>query len=287
MRACTSDSIEVFEILIEAKQLVWLLSVQHNTMRELNDVVATSKSTFYATNWLHYPVGTLDNAVEVLTQRPWGSIVYCRFEPREIDCHTAAEHLTMPNGIELSPDKSEVFVSGGGENALLVFRRPPSEDAEERRHVQLQPLCRVPLGASPDNLHIDQAVADDDAHFGSVLVTSHARTLTFLRHAHDHAVASPSLVQRVTWHRRHSDVFRRSAFTASGVDDRNASAAVDAQLECAANVTTVFSSPGETRTPTDIPAASIALRVGRKQRRLLLGSVFAFGYLSCAPTDGV
>jgi hypothetical protein len=252
-----SDCVDIFDIDLAARTLTWVVSVQSNYIFELNDVVPASRSTFFATNYLHYPMGTFANAVEVFGQRPWGSLVFCRFEPREIDCHLAYDGLRMPNGIALSADARHVFVSGGTDKSLLVFRRAESKYAEETKQVPLEPICYVPLGASPDNLELERA--------GSLLVTSHLKALTFLQHAVDHSSPAPSLVQRVTW------------------TDANQFAAAERSLDqqCMASVSTVFASTGETNSSTDLPAASIAVRPGK--RRLVIGSVFVQGYLSCVP----
>ena len=271
---------------MDSHVLKWLVSVQSNVIRQLNDVVPVSKSALYATNFLFHEPGSGDSMFETLTQRSWGSIVYCTFEPRDIQCHVAAADLGMPNGIAASADTRTLFVSGVVDQSLLVFRRP-SDHAEQYRRGRLQLLCRVPLAAAPDNLFLQRAS-------GALLVTSHLRTLTFVRHAADHDLPAPSLVQRVVWH---GDTTGTGAGNAAapyleadvpavfgeGDAPSNETLAVAMQRTCVATVDNIFASPGETRSASDLPAASIAVELSHG--RMVLGGVFAYGYLLCQPAD--
>ncbi|KAJ2089474.1 hypothetical protein IW138_003363 [Coemansia sp. RSA 986] len=132
-----------------------------------NDVVATSRTTFYATNELKYVWGLL-RRFEILLGMPWGHVVHYG--------HTgtftkAYDGISYPNGIARSSDGSIIYVAASSEPSVNMFR--PKSDGT------LELLSKkVFRGFVPDNISVDGAT-------GHVLVAGFLNTFEMFRYNHE------------------------------------------------------------------------------------------------------
>jgi arylesterase/paraoxonase len=151
-------------------------TVSDPLMVNLNDVQPVGRERFYATN--DHESGTSE-ALQDFLMLDRTTLVY--FDGSRV--RIAAEGLTYANGVNVSPDGSEVYVAETLDRVLRVYRREIESGTLELTDV-------VNLDTSPDNI--------DVLENGNLLVGAHPKILEFATHAEDPEALSPSQVVRVS-----------------------------------------------------------------------------------------
>jgi arylesterase/paraoxonase len=145
-------------------------------MVNLNDVQPVGAELFYATN--DHAEGT-SVALQDYLMLDLTTLVYFDGSRMRI----AAEGLTYANGVNVSPDGSEVYVAETLDRALRVYHREIESGVLELTDI-------VKVGTGVDNI--------DVLENGDLLVGAHPKVLEFASHAGDSDVLSPSQVIRVS-----------------------------------------------------------------------------------------
>ncbi|KAJ2260481.1 hypothetical protein GGI01_002966 [Coemansia sp. RSA 376] len=142
-------AISIFKHRLGAGYIEHVKTVKSPLLFSPNDVVATSRSTFYATNDLQHKSGIL-HKIEVLLGMPWGHIVY--YGPEGITSK-AYSGIAYPNGIARSPNGALIYVSASSEPSIYAFR--PEYDGS------LQLAGKTTFrGFVPDNISVDAATGE-------------------------------------------------------------------------------------------------------------------------------
>ncbi len=215
-------TIEVFDVVDNA--LVHRQTHASEWLISPNDVVAVDHDRFYFTND-HGAGPGLMRQLEDYLRLPWANVVY--FDGAAFV--EVTDGLSYANGINKSPDGTKLYVAEVSRNLVHVYQRNPASGS-----LTLQQTIDVGFGA--DNIEIDPATGD-------LWLGGHPRLLTFVRHAADASVDSPSQVVRIR------------------------------QAGAGYQVTTEFLDSGEL-----ISGASVGASDGR---RLLIGSVFEDHIMDC------
>jgi len=187
-----------------------------------NDLVAVGRDELYVTND-HARSRGLGQLLDDFLRRARGQIVHVRAKSFRL----LADDVAYANGIHIRADGQVLYVSELAEKRLRVYQRMPATG-------DLQLQRSIALEFAPDNIER----ADD----GRLYVASHPRQISFLRHAFDPVVLSPSAVDRI-------------------------------QLEPTLNIERLYLDPGR-----ELSASSVAAPL---PGRLLIGSVFADYFLDC------
>lgn len=151
-------------------------TVSDPLMVNLNDVQPVGRERFYATN--DHASGTSE-ALQDFLMLDRTTLVY--FDGSR--ARVAAEGLTYANGVNVSPDGSEVYVAETLDRAVRVYSREIESGVLELTDV-------VKLDTSPDNI--------DVLENGDLLVGAHPKILDFADHAENPEALSPSQVVRVS-----------------------------------------------------------------------------------------
>jgi arylesterase / paraoxonase len=216
-------SIEVFDITND--ELVHRRTIVDDSLVSPNDIVAVDHDRFYVTND-HGSQSGFTRQLEDYLRLPWANVVY--FDGTSF--RLVADRLSYANGINISPTGSRVYVAEVTRNRIREYLRDPVSG-------ELEHLRRINLGFGADNIEVDPRTGD-------LWIGGHAKLLTFIRHASDASVHSPSQVARVQIN------------------------------ESGYQVSTVFADPGEL-----ISGASVG---AWHNGRLLIGSVFEDHIVDCA-----
>ncbi|KAJ1915495.1 hypothetical protein IWQ60_008420 [Tieghemiomyces parasiticus] len=145
-------------------KLIHVETVRHDLIRTPNDVVILSDRTFFVTNDHHY-YGGLKAAFELLTARPWSSVVHRR---EDGSVQVAVNDIAAANGIVLNHDRSLAFVAATADAQLHVFQIDPVSGKFQRKE-------SIGLLAYPDNLSRDPVSGD-------VYVTGVAKVAEYLKY---------------------------------------------------------------------------------------------------------
>lgn len=143
-----------------------------------NDLVAVGLDRFYVTNTHAHPPGTLQT-IETYLQLAGAQVIFYGpggFRPAITD-------LVFPNGINVSPDGTMLYVASTTGRSVRLYDRDPASEALTFRRA-------IPLGSGPDNVEVD---AD-----GTLWIASHPKLLRVEAHRDDPATLSPSQVLHVT-----------------------------------------------------------------------------------------
>ncbi len=168
-------TVEIFEYA--GGTLTHVRSVESELMISPNDLLAVGDEQFYFTND-HGTRSEFTRALEDYFQLPLGSVVFCSGS----DCRTAARGFTYTNGIALSRDGMTLYVSSTTGRFLRVLDRNPSDHTLKKRK-------DLKLNTGLDNIDVDEE--------GNLWVTGHPKLLTFVKHASDPGVNSPSQILRI------------------------------------------------------------------------------------------
>jgi arylesterase/paraoxonase len=169
-------SIEIFDVT-EAGTLEHRRSIQDDMLVSPNDLVAVGPDTFYATND-HGSSSLLVHVIEDFLQLSRGNVVFYDGESfREV--YGGAQYA---NGINVSPDGTELYLAETTAMTIKVFERDLDTDEIQRKHT-------IETGTGVDNI----AVTPD----GILWVAAHPNMLAFLGHARAAESRSPSEVIRL------------------------------------------------------------------------------------------
>jgi arylesterase/paraoxonase len=168
-------TIEVFEIDDSGARLVQTIRDPH--LISPNDVIAVSRTELYFTNDHGVPRGP-KQLTDDLLRRARAEIVHVKNGTFSV----LADDLAYANGINVSADGSELYLSEASGRRLRIYARTPSTGA-----IQLKRTIELDQG--PDNIELGPD--------GSVYVAGHPKLMTFLRHAKNPSVLAPSEVVRI------------------------------------------------------------------------------------------
>ena len=146
-------------------------------MHSPNDVAPVGPRAFYVTND-HGNTTPAGRKIEEYLRLKRSFVLYYD----GANFRKVARGLGFVNGVAVSADGGEVYVASSVERSLRVYGRNIENGA-------LMARLTIDTGFGSDNVEID---AD-----GSLWVAGHPKMLTFLRHASDAAVPSPSKVVRI------------------------------------------------------------------------------------------
>jgi arylesterase / paraoxonase len=169
-------TVEIFDVAGE--RLRHRRTVSGELLRSPNDVVAIDHERFYVSND-HGSAQGLLRQLEDYLRLPWANIVYFDGDSLRV----VAEGLSYANGINVSPDSRRLYVAE-------VSRKRVREYTRNELSGELSELRVMDMGFGVDNIEVDP-------DSGDLWIGGHARLLTFVRHAADAAVLSPSQVVRV------------------------------------------------------------------------------------------
>ncbi|KAJ2803138.1 hypothetical protein H4R20_003010 [Coemansia guatemalensis] len=163
----SGSGISIFRHMIGTRYIQHVKTVKSPLLYSPNDVVATSRSTFYATNDMRSTDGIM-RKIEIFFGMAWGHIVYFGHEGM---FSIAADKIAYANGIARSADGNSIFVSASSEPSVSEFR-PTSAGA-------LEPVRKIYFkGFVPDNISVDTAT-------GQLLVAGFLNTMELFRYNHE------------------------------------------------------------------------------------------------------
>ncbi|MEZ5921605.1 MAG: SMP-30/gluconolactonase/LRE family protein [Parvularculaceae bacterium] len=170
------DRVEIFDVGY-ANNLIHVESVAFPAMSSPNDIVAVGPRSFYVTNDRGYKTGLM-STLEAWLALPFSSLAYYDGQHGRI----AAKHLTYANGVNTSMDGATVYVSEFLRRRVDLFSRDYKTGA-------LTKIKSFPTGAGPDNIEVDKD--------GALWIAGHPKVFSFLRHARDASIPSPSVVMKI------------------------------------------------------------------------------------------
>ncbi|KAJ2747382.1 hypothetical protein GGI20_000520 [Coemansia sp. BCRC 34301] len=160
----TGGAVSIFKHRVGVGYIEHVETIKSPLLFSPNDVVATSRSTFYATNDLRYKRGIM-HKIEVLLGMPWGHIAY--YGPEGV-VKKAYSGIAYPNGITKSPGGGLIYVSASSEPSVSALR--PAYDGT--LHFAGKKTFR---GFVPDNISVDAAT-------GELLVSGFLNTFEMFRY---------------------------------------------------------------------------------------------------------
>lgn len=140
------DRIEVFELQKPAS-LRHIRTITDRKFRNMNDLVAVDKDRFYITQWL-YARDLLKSYFELFLFQYFGKVFF--YDGRK--AREVASDLFVSNGINISPDKSTIYVAEFSRKRLLGYQRKPNDD--------LTIIWEHDMGTSVDNIEVDPTTGD-------------------------------------------------------------------------------------------------------------------------------
>ncbi|WP_168210714.1 strictosidine synthase family protein [Persicimonas caeni] len=169
-------SIEVFDVTDDGS-LEHVESITSEALVSPNDVVAVGPDQFYVTNdhgsselWMH--------TIEDFLQLARGNVVFYDGE----DFREVYGGTQYANGINVSPDGTELYLAETIAKTIKIFKRDPATNDLERKHT-------VETNMGVDNIGVTPA--------NTLWVAGHPNLLAFLSHAGDPESRSPSEVIRL------------------------------------------------------------------------------------------
>jgi arylesterase/paraoxonase len=167
-----ASQVRVYSWQGQEARLELLRTVNDPLFAGLNDIAGLDDVRFYATNDHDQPPGPTQRLADLL-QLSRGNVVYFDGERARV----VASDIPYANGVALANDGSELYVASTSKGRLHRFARDEaSGDLEEIEVFE--------LGTGVDNIEVDR--------YGALWVAAHPKLLTFLRHAANHDVLSPS-----------------------------------------------------------------------------------------------
>ena len=171
-----SDSqVVIFDI--DGTHLKHVRSLKTDLPFSLNDVAAASLDSFYAT----IDKGSLTRfgrSLEAYGRLAMGGVAYGSKD----DIKRVSDDLIYPNGIQVSPDGTKVYVSESTGKRLLTYTRNPQTGA-------LSLTDEMSIDSGLDNLEWDAE--------GNLWIGAHPQMLKFVQHAGDPLNRSASQILRV------------------------------------------------------------------------------------------
>ncbi|GJJ79008.1 arylesterase / paraoxonase [Entomortierella parvispora] len=174
------DAVELFDYSSGSNVLTHVKTVESSLFVTPKDIVAVDIDRFYLTNH-HGTAIKYGRIVEDVAGVTFGGVVYHNGK----DTVTALSRLANPNGIALSPDRSQIYVSSFIEKVVHVYNT-----TEDIVHGELVYDEDIWVGSNIDSLSVDK-------HTGDIYVASHPSYSTYLRHRLGYEPQSPSHVVKI------------------------------------------------------------------------------------------
>jgi len=171
-----AHTVEIFDV--QGAVLRHRRTVAGDLILSPNDVVGIDHERFYVSND-HGTTPGLLRQLEDYLRLPWANIVY--FDG--VTLREVADGLSYANGINISPAGNRIYVAEVSRGRIQEYERNPlGGDLTHRRTLD--------VGFGVDNIEVNPAT-------GHLWIGGHAKLLTFVRHAADPLVPSPSLAAQV------------------------------------------------------------------------------------------
>ncbi|XP_060906735.1 serum paraoxonase/arylesterase 2-like [Labrus mixtus] len=142
------SQVELFKFVEDDFSLVHLKTIKHELLHSVNDVVAVGVESFYATNDHYFTNAFIKGLVEPFLAQPWSNVVY--YSPEDVK--VVSEGYYFANGINISPDKSHIYVADLFDHNVHVLER--KEDNS------LVSIKSVAVGSLVDNIELDPETGD-------------------------------------------------------------------------------------------------------------------------------
>ncbi|XP_051872177.1 serum paraoxonase/arylesterase 2-like [Pristis pectinata] len=137
-----TSTVELFKFEEEQRSLTHLKTIRHELLNSVNDIIAVSSQSFYATND-HYYSSTYLRILEDCFGFQWGNVVY--YSPTEVK--QVATGYGFPNGIDISTDGKHIFLAETSFYTIHVMEINPNHS--------LTPKKSLDVGVLPDNVKVD------------------------------------------------------------------------------------------------------------------------------------
>ncbi len=170
------ETVELFDIAQDGV-LSHRASVRDPLFISLNDVQPVGPTRFYATND-HGTASPFWGAVHDFLGMARANLVY--FDGS--NARVVVDDLKYANGVNVSPDGSQIYVAELGDMVLRIYNRDASSG-------DLLPFDYIVLGTGVDNIDVNPD--------GTLLIAAHPKLMDFVAHAGDEAEISPSQVVRL------------------------------------------------------------------------------------------
>ncbi|XP_069769772.1 serum paraoxonase/arylesterase 2-like [Narcine bancroftii] len=142
-----TSTVELFKFEEEQLSLIHLKTIRHELLYNVNDIVALSSESFYATND-HYFFNDFLKLIEFFTVLSWGNVIYySALEVKEV-----ATGYGFPNGIAISLDGKYIFLAETAAFKIHVM--------EIKSNYMLTPVKSLNVGIGLDNLEVDPKTGD-------------------------------------------------------------------------------------------------------------------------------
>ncbi|XP_046377590.1 serum paraoxonase/arylesterase 2-like isoform X1 [Haliotis rufescens] len=172
------EKIEKFQVLFDKLALQHVKSYYGDpTLKQVNDIVATSEDSFFYTNYLTTS-SYIGRILETLALMPWADVGYFDGTAYRI----VADGIMMANGIHMSRDGRFVYVVASLGHELRIY---------ERRNDNSLHLREIyPLHSAPDNIIVDPVTGD-------LYIGLHPIGYQCMAHLDDPSVRAPSQVLQI------------------------------------------------------------------------------------------
>uniref|UniRef100_A0A8D0BPF4 Paraoxonase n=1 Tax=Salvator merianae TaxID=96440 RepID=A0A8D0BPF4_SALMN len=139
--------VEVFKFVEDDKSLVHLKTVKHELLSSVNDILALSPDSFYATNDQYFRERILVY-LEIILTLTWTNVIY--YSPNEVK--EVATGFYGANGINISPDGKYIYVSDPFGHNIHVFKK--------HGNFSLTPVKVLQLETLVDNISVEPSTGD-------------------------------------------------------------------------------------------------------------------------------
>jgi arylesterase/paraoxonase len=171
------NRIEIYDLENETLKLRQTLT--DPSLVSPNDLAAIGPDQCYVTND-HRHVTGMARLIEEYGRRRLANAVF--YDGKRFS--EAVSGIGYANGINLSRDGRTLYLAATTERSLHVYDRNPDTN-------QLTLREKLPLQTGVDNIEIDQE--------GGLWIGAHPKLLSFVKHAQDPSLISPSQVLRLTF----------------------------------------------------------------------------------------
>ena len=169
---------KVRKFLISENQLLLQNTYESAEFYSPNDIAAIGDNQFYITNDRREKLGSIAEFFGILFRKKTGNVVWFSNSKAK----TVASGFSYANGIAVSNDAKQLFVTATVDQNLRIFDRNPQSG-------DLTLVDSVFLGSGLDNIDINED--------GSLWIAAHPRLMDFSAHAKNPEKRSPSQVFRV------------------------------------------------------------------------------------------
>uniref|UniRef100_A0A8D0H0B9 Paraoxonase n=1 Tax=Sphenodon punctatus TaxID=8508 RepID=A0A8D0H0B9_SPHPU len=143
----SKSTVELFKFVEEENSLVHLKTIRHELLQSMNDIVAVSSNSFYATND-HYFTEHILIYLELFLGLAWTNVVY--YSPKEF--REVATGFYSANGINISPDGKYVYVVDLMDRSIHVMEKHANWSLTEVKVLQFDTII--------DNVFVDRYNGD-------------------------------------------------------------------------------------------------------------------------------